>query len=139
MRQKSKELLELVKRSKGKNKIGIEHVRELVDDIKALGADQFLVEAVQIMNSSRRGGGSKKPTDPLALSLEGLQMRAGLDRKTFLGYVVKQLELENSGLKPLPKKQHTLPAVINYYKPHLGADRLESIALKVVQNHSQAH
>jgi hypothetical protein len=139
MGPKTKELLDLVKRSRGEKRVGIEHIRELVTDIEA-NPDAFLSEATAFLAPARRPSARpKRAVDPLALSLEGSQARAGLDRKAFLGFLVDRLVLEGKSLKKLAKKQQTLPAVIAFYKPLVGADQLEKVGDWVAREHSQGH
>ena len=138
MRPRTKELLELVKRSRGQ-KVGVEHIRDLVADVRT-DADAFLLEAATLLAPAGRARRRQPgPADPLSLSLEGFQARAGLDRKSFLGFLVEKLVQEDKALKRLAKKDQTLPRVIAFYGPLVGAERLEALGDWVARQHSQSH
>jgi len=83
----------------------------------------------------------KKPVAKKALadSLEGLQVRVGLDRKTFIGHAITALEKQHPEIKRLPKAKQTLPGIINHYEPHLGAKKIEELVSKATWPHAVTH
>jgi hypothetical protein len=141
MRKKTTELLDAVKRSRGKTRLSIEHIRELLFDAQSMGIDPFLAEAEKILSPGAKGVAKRgnSNADPIARSLEALQMRTGVDRKTFLELVVEELAKDVIDLKKVPKKQRTMPGLVKYYAPKIGAEQLEATALRVAEKHSRAH
>jgi hypothetical protein len=75
----------------------------------------------------------------LAHTLEGLRGTTELDRKTFLNYVSDEIHSNLGDDRKLSKRDHTLPKVIAFYLPKIGAQRLESAATKVAERHSRIH
>ncbi len=109
-----------------------------MDEYDKLGRNQFLAEAGQLLSATGNGA-TRRPRDPLAISLENLQNKTKLNRKTFLAHVVEKIIADNTKITRLPTSQLTLPKLIAYYEPQLGKAKLESCALSVATEHSIVH
>ncbi|MBX2799894.1 MAG: hypothetical protein KTR31_19600 [Myxococcales bacterium] len=141
MRDQTRLLLERIKTSRATPKLGIAHIEAMARDVQELGLETFLAQVGAVLEPAVAASGTARSTpavDPeVAKAFRNAEARTSLPRRAFLDAVMARAIAEHGQELQLPKRKHTMPAVMAAYTERLGADSVIELLWAVAAANSR--